>query len=91
MITQQEFNKEEQLKNLVAQTKAKELTYSFVLNEFKRNKWNVNLKQAEYLSKELNVNMVRILFDAEDLNILNVDAKTKKALRIQRKNKSDYE
>lgn len=90
-MTQTEFNKEQLVQNLIQQTKDKGLTYTFILNEFKRNKWNINLKQAEHLSKELNVNMVKILFDAEDLNILNVDNKTKKALKIQRKNKADYE
>lgn len=89
-MTQHDFNKEERIENLIKQTKEKNLGYHFILSEFKRNKWNINLKQAEKLSKELNINMVRILFEAEDLNILNVDAKTKKALRIQRKNKQDY-
>ena len=90
IMTQNEFNKEERIRNLINQTKEKELGYQFILNEFKRNKWNINLKQAEFIANELNVNMVRILFEAEDLNILNVDNKTKKALKLQRKNKQDY-
>lgn len=89
-MTQIEFNKEERTLNLIKQSKEKELGYRFVLEEFKRNKWNINLKQAETLSNLFNVNMVRILFEAEDLNILNVDSKTKKALKLQRKNKQDY-
>lgn len=89
-MTQQEFNKEERITKLISEALNKNLTYRFVLEEFKRNKWNVNLKQAEEMSKLFNINMVLILFYAEDLNILNVDTKTKKALSRQRKNKEDY-
>lgn len=78
------------LDTLINQALEKDLTYIYVLSEIKRKKWNLNLKQAEHLSTKFNVNMVRILFSAEDLNILNVDSKTKKALKTQRKNKQDY-
>ncbi len=78
------------LDTLINQALEKDLTYTYVLSEIKRKKWNLNLKQAEHLSTKFNVNMVRILFSAEDLNILNVDSKTKKALKTQRKNKQDY-
>lgn len=90
MITQQDFNKEQQVENLIKQAKEKELSYHFVLSEFKRNKWNINLKQAERFANEFNVNMTRILFEADDLNILNADHKLKKVLKEQRKNKQDY-
>lgn len=82
--------KEQDFNHIVSVTKEKELSFRFVLEEFKRKKCNLNLKQAETLSNLFNVNMVRILFEAEDLNILNVDSKTKKALKLQRKNKQDY-
>ena len=78
------------LDTLINQALEKDLTYTYVLSEKKKKKWNLNLKQAEHLSTKFNVNMVRILFSAEDLNILNVDSKTKKALKTQRKNKQDY-
>jgi hypothetical protein len=91
MKSQQEFNKQEQIENLVLQAISKDLTYTYVLEEFKRNKWNLNIAQAEMLSNRFNVNMVKILFDAEDLNILNVDPRTKKALKLQRKYKADYQ
>jgi len=89
--TQQEFNKTEQIENLIAQAISKDLTYSYVLEEFKRNKWNLNVAQAEKLANRFDVNMVRVLFTAEDLNILNVDPRTKKALKLQRKYKADYQ
>lgn len=82
--------KEQDFNYIISVTKEKELSFRFVLEEFKRKKCNLNLKQAEILSNLFNVNMVRILFEAEDLNILNVDSKTKKALKLQRKNKQDY-
>lgn len=82
--------KEQDFNRIISVTKEKELSFRFVLEEFKRKKCNLNLKQAEILSNLFNVNMVRILFEAEDLNILNVDSKTKKALKLQRKNKQDY-
>lgn len=91
MKSQQEFNKTEQIENLIAQALSKDLTYTFVLEEFKRNKWNLNVAQAEKLANRFDVNMVKILFSAEDLNILNVDPRTKKALKLQRKYKADYQ
>ena len=91
MKSQQEFNKTEQIENLIAQAISKDLTYSYVLEEFKRNKWNLNVAQAEKLANRFDVNMVRVLFTAEDLNILNVDPRTKKALKLQRKYKADYQ
>ncbi len=90
MPTQQEFNKHEQFENLILQAINKELTYTYVLEEIKRNKWNLNVAQAEKLANRFDVNMVQILFKAEDMNILNVDARTKKALKQQRKYKQDY-
>lgn len=91
MKSQQEFNKQEQIENLVLQAISKDLSYTYVLEEFKRNKWNLNVAQAEMLSNRFDVNMVKILFSAEDLNILNVDPRTKKALKLQRKYKADYQ
>lgn len=90
IMTQQDFNKQERITKLINEAKHKELTYRFVLEEFKRNKWNVNLKQAEEMSIVFNVNMVLVLLYAEDLNILNVDNKTRKALKQSRKHKEDY-
>lgn len=89
-MTQQDFNKQERFLNLIKQSKEKNLGYRFILDEFKRNKWNINLLQAETLSTELNVNMFLVLLYATDLNILNVDAKTKKVIEKQKKNKEKY-
>ena len=89
-MTQTEFNKQELFTNLIKQTKEKELGYRFILDEFKRNKWNLNLVQAETLSNELGINMFLILLYAQDINILNVDNKTKKIIEKQRKNKEKY-
>lgn len=89
-MTQQEFNKQEHITKLIQQAKERDLTYRFVLEEFKRNKWNINLKQAEEMSIIFKVNMVLILLYADDLNILNVDNKTRKALKQSRKHKEDY-
>lgn len=79
-MNQSEFNKEQLFQNLIKQAKEKELGVSFVLSEFKRNKWNLNLKQATSIANELNVNIDTILYQALDLNILNVESKIKKAL-----------
>lgn len=79
-MNQSEFNKEQLFQNLIKQAKEKELGVSFVLSEFKRNKWNLNLKQATSIANELNVNIDTILYEALDLNILNVESKIKKAL-----------
>jgi hypothetical protein len=89
-MTQTEFNKNELFLNLIKQTKERELGYRFILDEFKRNKWNINLIQAEKISIELDVNMFLILLYAQDINILNVDSKTKKIIEKQRKNKEKY-
>ena len=89
-MNQSEFNKEERFNNLIKQAKEKQLGYQFVLEEVKRNHWNVNAKQVELISTTLEFNNALVLFYALDLNILNVDAKTKKALNKQRKNKEDY-
>lgn len=89
-MTQQEFNKQELFQNLIKQTNEKNLGYRFILDEFKRNKWNINLVQAEEVSKGLNMNMYPVLLYALDLNILNVDNKTKKIIEKQRKNKEQY-
>jgi hypothetical protein len=79
-MNQSEFNKEQLFQNLIKQAKEKELGVSFVLSEFKRNKWNLNLKQATSIANELDVNIDTILYQALDLNILNVESKIKKAL-----------
>lgn len=79
-MNQSEFNKDQLFQNLIKQAKEKELGVSFVLSEFKRNKWNLNLKQATSIANELNVNIDTILYQALDLNILNVESKIKKAL-----------
>jgi len=90
-MTQSKFNKKQEFENLILFAKSKELPFTYILQEIKRKRWNLNLKQAEEISKAYNINMVKILFEAEDINILNVDSKTRKALSLQRKNKSDYD
>lgn len=89
-MNQNEFNKEERFKNLIEQSVIKNLGYRFIIDEFKRNRWNINLKQAEEIGSSLNVNIALILFYADDINILNVDKKTLKAIRNQKKNKDQY-
>lgn len=89
-MNQNEFNKEERFKNLIEQTVTKNLGYRFIVDEFKRNRWNINLKQAEEIGSALKVNIAIILFYADDINILNVDKKTLKAIRNQKKNKDQY-
>lgn len=94
-MTQSEFNKKELIKNIIQTAKEKELGFKYVLEEFKRNKWNINLEQAQLICNELNTNMTYVLFEAEDMNILNVDNSFKKKLNKQRKGlndlKKDYE
>lgn len=89
-MTQTDFNKQELFENLIKQAQEKSLGYRFIVDEFKRNKWNLNLVQAEDISKGLNINMYPVLLYALDLNILNVDKKTKKVIEKQRKNKEQY-
>ena len=79
-MNQSEFNKEQVFQNLIKQSQEKELGVSFILSEFKRNKWNLNLKQATTIANSLGVNIDSILYQALDLNILNVESKVKKAL-----------
>jgi hypothetical protein len=79
-MNQSEFNKEQLFQNLLKQAKEKELDYRFILEEFKRYKWNLNLKQATFLANELDQPIDSILYYALDLNILNVETKIKKAL-----------
>ena len=88
-MTQSEFNKKEIIKNIIKTAKEKELGYKYVLEEFKRNKWNINLDQARLICDELNTNMTFVLFEAEDMNILNVANSFKKKLEKQRKNLND--
>ena len=90
-MNQQEFNKQEIFDNLIKTALEKKLGYQFILQEFKRNKWNLNTNQAEKIGLALNFNPVLVLLGADDLNILNVDSKTKKAIQKQRKNKDLYE
>ena len=79
-MNQSEFNKEQIFQNLIKQAKEKELGYRFILEEFKRYKWNLNLKQATLLANDLDQPIDSILYYALDLNILNVETKVKKAL-----------
>lgn len=90
-MTQTEFNKQELFLNLIKQTIEKGLGYRFILDEFKRNKWNLNLSQAELISNELEINQFQILLYALDINILNTDNRTKKIIEKQRKNKEEYQ
>jgi hypothetical protein len=89
-MNQSEFNKQERFNALIQETVTKGLTYKFILDESKRNKWNINARQAEEIAAQLNINTVKVLFYALELNILNVDNKTKKALQKQLKNKEQY-
>lgn len=79
-MNQAEFNKEQIFQNLLKQSKEKELGFRFILEEFKRYKWNLNLKQATLIANELNQNIDSILYYALDLNILNVESRIKKSL-----------
>ncbi len=90
-MNQSEFNKQERFNALIQEALTKGLTYKFILDESKRNKWNINARQAEEIATQLNINTVRVLFYALELNILNVDNKTKKALQKQLKNKEQYQ
>jgi hypothetical protein len=90
-MNQSEFNKQERFNALIEEAKSKHLTYKFVLDESKRNKWNINAKQAEQIGNSLSTNTVKVLFYALEINILNVDNKTKKALQKQLKNKEQYQ
>lgn len=88
-MTQTEFNKQERFNNLLQESKKKGLGYRFILDEFKRNHWNLNLKQAEMISENLEQDYQRLLKYALDLNILNVDSKTKKAILKQFKKETE--
>lgn len=90
-MNQSEFNKQERFNALIAEAQSKGLPYTFILEEVKRNKWNINPKQAEQISNSLNINTAKILFTAYELNILNADNKTKKVIQKQLKNKDQYQ
>ena len=89
-MNQSEFNKQERFNALIVEAQSKGLPYTFILEEVKRNKWNINPKQAEQISNSLNINTAKILFTAYELNILNADNKTKKVIQKQLKNKDQY-
>ena len=89
-MTQSEFNKTSLIDGWIEQSIQKDLTYRFVVDEFQRSKWNINLIQAEYIADKLGINRMLILFYALELNILNVDAKTKKMITKALKNKHEY-
>lgn len=82
-MNQSDFNKKERFNNLLQEAQKKNLSYRFILDEFKRNKWNLNLTQAEEISTTLNTDHQRLLRAAIEQNILNVDARTKKIILKQ--------
>jgi len=84
-MNQTEFNKQERYEKLINEAISKKLNHTFVLNEFKRNHWNLNEKQVVDVANKLNVNADTILNLALDLNILNVSNKLKKAILKGRK------
>lgn len=90
-MNQSDFNKQERFNALITEAQSKNLPYTFILEEVKRNKWNINPKQAEQISTLLSINTVKVLFTALELNILNADNKTKKAIQKQLKNKEQYQ
>lgn len=79
-MTQSDFNKKERFENLLVTAKSRDLGISFLLNEFKRNKWNLNLKQAEEITEALSIDYQKLLQTALEMNLLNVDSRTKKAI-----------
>jgi hypothetical protein len=84
-MNQTEFNKQERYEKLINEAVSKNLNHTFVLNEFKRNRWNLNEKQVVEVANKLGVNADTILNMALDLNILNVSNKLKKAILKGRK------
>jgi len=88
-MNQKEFNKKELYQRLLTETREKGLGYRFLLDEFKRNKWNLNANQAIEIANFLDQEINRILFYAYDLNILNVDNKTKKVILKAKQNDSE--
>lgn len=86
-MSQKEFNNKERFSNLIETAKSKNLGYRFVLEEVRRNRWNINLKQSEKIAEELKQDYQRILQYALEINVLNVDSKTKKVLEKQYKKK----
>ncbi len=87
-MIQQEFNKQERFDKLIEETLSKDLGYRFILDSFKKNKWNLNMSQAITIANRLNYPVNRILYYALDLNILNVTTKEKKIIIKNRKNES---
>ena len=85
-MSQTEFNKKDLYSKLLAEAVTKGLSHVFVLNEFKRNKWNLNENQAVELANTFDTNVKDIMNQAMDLNILNVNNKLKKELIKLRKN-----
>lgn len=88
-MNQSEFNKKERFEKLLKETISKKLGYRFLLEEMKRNHWNVNMVQSAEIANSLNVLQTKILFYAYDLNILNVDKKTLKAIKKQKNNEEE--
>jgi len=89
-MTQSDFSKNTHFQSIIDYAKSKDLGYQYVLEECKRLKWNINLKQSEDIANIFKVNHVLILFYADDINILNVDSKTKKNIQKQKKYKHEY-
>ena len=88
-MNQSEFNKKDRFEKLLKETIDKKLGYRFLLEEMKRNHWNVNMIQSADIANRLDVMQTKILFYAYDLNILNVDKKTLKAIQKQRNNQEE--
>lgn len=87
-MNQKEFNNEQTFQSLLTTAQNKQLGYRFILDSLKRDKRNLNLKQATQIANTLDLAIDRILYYALDLNILNVTTKEKKIILKSRKNDS---
>lgn len=79
-MNQTEFNKTQLYNKLLEETKSKSLSHVFLLNEFKRNHWNVNEKQVTEIANYLEEMPTDIMKTANSLGILNISPKLKKKL-----------
>jgi hypothetical protein len=76
---------DEKFKRLIQQAYENDMTYRYVLEEVKRDKQLIDPQQCESISAKLNVSFDRVIFYALDLNILDIDQKTKNVLLKEQK------
>mgnify|MGYP003402559587 CR=1 FL=1 len=88
-MNQSEFNKQELFESWIKTAKEQHFDFKYVLDEVKRNKWNVNLTQVTKISNDLNTPINIILWEAEEMNILNVPHKLRKLIQKEKKHVTD--